>query len=149
MVATRSPTRRLGRLLPSTPAGEADGRLRHYLGEVDDFEPGVFRIFDVGGSEIGVVRTEVGWSAVANACPHQNAPICLGALGGTNLPSRPGDYLYGLDGVVLRCPWHSWEFEVTDGSAVGGITTKRLTTYPVEVDGGSVYVLAGRVRASI
>jgi nitrite reductase (NADH) small subunit len=148
MVVHRSAARSLGRLLPSRPAGDSGGRLRHYVGEVGDFEPGRFRIYDVDGNEIGVVRTGDGFYAVRNACPHQTAPICLGKVGGTWLPSRPGEYVYGLDGRVLRCPWHSWEFDLTDGSAVGGITTKKLTTYPVELDGDSVYVLAGRVRAA-
>jgi 3-phenylpropionate/trans-cinnamate dioxygenase ferredoxin subunit len=149
MVAARSPARRLGRLEPSQPAGEVDGRLRHRVGDVADFVEGRFRIFDVGGREIGVIRTAEGFFAVANVCPHQGAPICLGRVGGTWLESRPGDYVYGLDGSVVRCPWHSWEFTVTDGQAVAGITSKRLTTYPVAVEGTTVLVTAGRARVRL
>lgn len=125
-----------------------DGRLRHDCGAADDFELGRFRIYELAGREIGVVRTVDGYFAVNNACPHQGAPICLGTVRGTYLPSAPGEYEHGLEGRVLSCPWHSWEFTIEDGSAVGGITSKRLTTYPVEVEDGRVYVFAGRQRGA-
>jgi nitrite reductase/ring-hydroxylating ferredoxin subunit len=118
---------------------------RVLAGALDDFELDRFRLIDAGGREIGVVRTVAGFFALRNSCPHQRAPICAGEVGGTMIPSAPEEREYGLDGEVVRCPWHGWEFHMTDGNALFGTSRKRVVIYPVEVDNGSVYVMVGAV----
>jgi 3-phenylpropionate/trans-cinnamate dioxygenase ferredoxin subunit len=58
------------------------------------------------------------------------------------LPSQPDELLYGMESLVIRCPLHGWEFDITSGNAVFGISSKRVVTYQVRVDEGSLYVLA-------
>ena len=62
------------------------------------------------------------------------------------LPSGPraADLRYGMEHRVIRCPWHLWEFDVATGEALFGISTRRLVTYPVEVEDDQVYI---RLRA--
>ena len=119
---------------------------RVLAGSVVDFELDRFRLIDAGGRVIGVVRTAAGFFALRNSCPHQQAPICAGVVGGAMLPSAPEEREYGLEGEVIRCPWHGWEFHMTDGHALFGTSRKRLVTYPVEVADGAVYVVLGRPR---
>jgi nitrite reductase/ring-hydroxylating ferredoxin subunit len=115
--------------------------VRQHLGAVDDFEPGRFRVFELQGRPVGVVRTEQGFFAVRNRCPHQGADICAGLVTGTMEPSAPGEFSYSDEKLVVVCPWHRWEFELTTGESYGQVTRKRLVTYEVEVEDGEVYVM--------
>jgi nitrite reductase/ring-hydroxylating ferredoxin subunit len=56
------------------------------------------------------------------------------------LPSPPHTYQYGEEGKVLRCPWHGYEFRLTDGHAVLRPDTMRVRTYRVEVEDEEVVV---------
>jgi 3-phenylpropionate/trans-cinnamate dioxygenase ferredoxin subunit len=120
---------------------------RHHVGAAEDFEEGEFRLFEIAGRPIGVVRTAGGFFAVRNRCPHQGAEICRGRISGTMVSSAPGEYSYNDEEPVLACPWHRWEFRLGDGGSVGPVTNKRLVVYEVEVEDGEVYVkLRGGVR---
>ena len=113
---------------------------RHRVGSVEEFELDRFRVFEIDRKPVGVVRTDRGFYAVRNRCPHQAADICAGRVTGTMLPSRPHEYRYDDETRVVICPWHRWEFDLADGASVGPVTNKRLVTYAVEVDGDDVYV---------
>ncbi len=113
---------------------------RHWVAERGELPLNRFKILDLDGRSVGVVRTRRGIYAIRNSCPHQTAPICLGRITGTNLPSRPGDYRYGMRDELVRCPWHGFEFRLDDGRSAFDVTQKRLVTYPVIVDGENVFV---------
>ena len=89
---------------------------KHRVGTVAEIGPGQRKIVDVDGISIGVFNVDGTFYALRNRCPHQAAPLCQGSLKGTTLPSAPGEYLWARDGEILRCPWHGWEFDVTNGS---------------------------------
>jgi 3-phenylpropionate/trans-cinnamate dioxygenase ferredoxin subunit len=97
-----------------------------------ELPPGSTRIVEVAGREIGLFNVNGQVYAVRNSCPHRAAPLCLGRLSGTTLPSEPYQYLYGHDGLVLRCPWHGWEFDLASGEPLVGHGL-RATTYPVVI----------------
>ena len=44
-----------------------------------------------------------------------------------------------LEGVILTCPAHLWEFDVETGEGVNP-TGCHLTTYPVKVEGEQIFV---------
>jgi nitrite reductase (NADH) small subunit len=113
------------------------------VGEVDEFPEGRFAIRKVNGQEIGVARVGDRWYAARNVCPHQGAPVCLGQIGGTMLPSEPGKLVFGLSGQVVRCPWHRWEFDLETGRVLFTHERGRLRTYRVVVDGDRVLVDLG------
>jgi nitrite reductase/ring-hydroxylating ferredoxin subunit len=119
---------------------------RIHAGTIDQYELDQFRIVEVPGGSIGVVRTARGFFAVRNRCPHMGADVCLGKITSTMLPAQPFEYRLGLESAVVRCPWHRWEFLVDTGESIGQITNKRLVTYEVEIDGDDVYVLRGGGR---
>jgi nitrite reductase/ring-hydroxylating ferredoxin subunit len=110
---------------------------RHTLGPIDEFPPGSRRILDVDGRSIGVLNVDGRLYALRNRCPHQGAPLCLGAVGPLLTASRPGEYAVG-DVDVIRCPWHGWEFTLADGRAWVEPDKTRVRTYPVEVREGLV-----------
>jgi len=114
---------------------------RTRVGTLADFAPDTFRIVQVDGNSIGVVRTRDRFFAVLNYCPHMGAELCRGTVSDTTLPTNiPFDYRLGYERSVVRCPWHRWEWDMTTGEAIGKTTSMRVATYHVEVDGDDVYV---------
>ena len=110
------------------------------VASLDRVPTGSFLVIDVEGVEIGLTRSKDRVYAVRNVCPHQGAPICRGRVGGTMMPASPDQLVFGLDGLVVRCPWHAWEFNLENGQAICGIDRGRVRTYPTEVRDGNVFI---------
>jgi nitrite reductase/ring-hydroxylating ferredoxin subunit len=112
-----------------------------HVGALSTFEVGVMRIVQIGRRQIGILRREGDVvHALLNVCPHRGAPVCRGTIGGTMLPSAPGELIYANDGKVLKCPWHGYEFDIETGASLFGIMRGRLRKFPTEVRGGEVFV---------
>jgi len=64
--------------------------------------------------------------ALDGVCPHQGGPLGQG----------------DLDGCVVTCPWHGWQFDVRTGQhqVHPNLVQPRLA---VRIDGGTVYVDVG------
>ncbi len=107
----------------------------------EEMAPGQKKAVQVGSRSIVLVRLGNGdYCALMNACPHQGAPLSEGELTGTTLPSTVGEYVYGRDDEVLRCPWHRWEFDVTSGNALFNDRRACVKRYDVTVEGGDVVI---------
>jgi nitrite reductase (NADH) small subunit len=118
-----------------------------------DFAIGEVRRVVVNGRPVALSRSSTeDFHAVRDICPHKGADLSAGECSGTNLPSPVGSYLYGLDNLVLRCPWHNYEFDVRTGEQlfIGGTEARagglRVRAYPVFVEDGYVYVETGRAE---
>lgn len=121
-------------------SGTRAAATQHVVCPEDDLPPGGRVIVELEGRSIGVFNVDGRYYALRNVCPHRGAPLCLGTIGGTMLPSDPKQYHYGLDRGVLRCPWHGWEIELESGRAVFDPVGTRVKTYPVSIVDGSVVV---------
>ena len=108
----------------------------------EELPPGQRRTVDVGGRSICVMNVHGRLYALRNTCPHQGASLCRGTLGSTMVPSKPLEYVVGLDDLVLRCPWHGWEFRIDTGVSLFDPKT-RVKVYPVEVEDGQIVLDAG------
>jgi nitrite reductase/ring-hydroxylating ferredoxin subunit/DMSO/TMAO reductase YedYZ heme-binding membrane subunit len=75
------------------------------------------------GERIAVFRDGSEIGALSNLCAHQNGPIGEGCI---------------IDGCVT-CPWHGYQYRLTDGCAPPPFTEK-LATYRVRVSHGVVEV---------
>ena len=107
---------------------------RHIVGRVSELPPGERLIVEVEGRSIGVFHVHGQFYALRNRCPHQGAPLCKGAIKGMTLPSRPGEYIWGREGEILRCPWHGWEFDILTGRSIYNPHKVRVRTYEVTVE---------------
>jgi 3-phenylpropionate/trans-cinnamate dioxygenase ferredoxin subunit len=108
---------------------------------LDELPPGARRVVSVDGRSIGVFNVAGALYAIRNACPHQGADLCRGTVGGTMLPSDVYEYRYGLDGRIVRCPWHGWEFDLATGEKVFDPSSRaRVRTYPVAVVDGRIVI---------
>jgi nitrite reductase (NADH) small subunit len=114
--------------------------MNYCVGSIDEIPKGKALIVDVKGISVGIFYEKGRVHAIRNVCPHKQAPICKGTICGTMLPSEPSHFEFGLEGKVLKCPWHGWEFDLDSGKSLFGISNRKVKTYPVEVKNGSIYV---------
>ena len=90
------------------------------LGPVDKVPKGQGFCFMAGGEEIAVFRQRDGQLfATQNRCPHKQAPLSEGLMGG---------------GVVI-CPFHSHKFDLCTGQ---GPDQEKLKVYPVKEKDGQL-----------
>lgn len=121
-------------------AGErAVGPRQWPVARASEIGPGEFRLVEVKRRSIGLFNVNGRFVAALNVCPHELAPVCRGRVGGTTLPSPPGEYRWGREGEILACPWHGWEFDLLTGEALADPRI-RLRLYPVSVEDDTVYV---------
>jgi toluene monooxygenase system ferredoxin subunit len=95
----------------------------HEVCGVDDLWIGDMDAFSVGGKPVLLVNVEGIFKAYSNICPHQDIPLVEGKL----------------DGCVLTCRAHHWEFDITSGASINP-SGQRLTQYPVRIIEGTVQV---------
>lgn len=124
------------------------GTSRHVVARVEEIPVGARKIVQVGNRSIGVFNVGGEFYALKNTCPHQQAPLCEGRVMGTTLPSRPGEYRFGLEGRVLRCPWHAWEFDITTGRSFFAPDACRVKSYQVAVEEVTVETYEAKVEGA-
>jgi nitrite reductase (NADH) small subunit len=117
------------------PASEAT-----FVGRLTEFRQNACTLVEVGGREVGIVPTPTGVYAIGNRCPHMGGGMCYGTVTGIIDGDSPNDLTYDGNHLAMRCPWHGWEWRLDDGTAVGGVTDRRLRRFPVEVHGEEVFV---------
>lgn len=77
----------------------------------------------VGGTAIAVAKVGGEHFALSNTCPHAGGPLGEG----------------NLDGHVVACPYHGWQFDVRDGSCLT-VVGKKVKRFDVKVVGDAVCV---------
>jgi nitrite reductase/ring-hydroxylating ferredoxin subunit len=98
-----------------------------------EFPPGSRTVVSVDDREVGVFNVEGDLFAIANACPHQLAPLCEGQLTGEVTAPAVGEYELTRRNRVIRCPWHGWKFDLETGESVFN-PHLRAGTYDVAVE---------------
>ena len=106
---------------------------RYVVGKVSELPPSSRRIVRVNGREIGVFNVKGVYYALRNLCPHQGAPLCLGAVTGLAVSDEPGEIEWTRAGEILRCPWHGWEFDILNGRTIFE-SKARVKTYDVRIE---------------
>ncbi len=109
-----------------------------------DLADGEVRIVRANDVEIGVIRHGGEWYAYRNLCPHQGGPACEGVRmfgvkeiiveGGVSL-----GHTFDEDDMHIVCPWHGYEFHITDGVHARD-SHVRLQKFPIFERGEDVYV---------
>ncbi len=81
------------------------------------------RAFTVDGRELALYLVAGTVHAVENLCPHQHIPVLA-----------EGE----LEGTVVTCPMHGWQFDLATGKSVNA--SSRLTQFEVRCEGEDVLV---------
>ena len=92
----------------------------------DDIPAGKVYEFQVGGQAIAIANVAGKFHAINSVCAHEGGPL------------GEGD----LEGTVVTCPWHAWQYDVTTGKVVQNASIG-VDCYPVEVRGDDVFVDIG------
>lgn len=111
------------------------------IGRADEIPLGGKKIVQIDRLSIGVYHLESGFHGILNFCPHQGAELCKGTVHGTYRPGEVSEFNPALEGRVLRCPWHGWEFDIVTGKGLYD-DRGRVSTYEVKVtDSGQLVVV--------
>ena len=92
--------------------------------EVGDIPPGRGHVTEVNGHSIAIFNVDGTFFALDNTCAHRGGPLGEGEL----------------DGEVVTCPWHSWEYNVRTGISLT-TPSASVKTYEVKVDVDDVKIL--------
>src|ERR1700722_7718119 len=95
----------------------------HRLAAVGEVAADSAREFTAGGRVIAVFNVGGTFYAVDGVCPHAGGPLGEGSL----------------DGTVVTCPWHGWQFDVTTGRHCLNPRIEH-TKFPVKIEGNDIYV---------
>ena len=109
---------------------------KYVVATSDEIPPGERKIVEIGGRSIGVFNIDGEFFAIRNSCPHQGGPLCKGIVTGFLESPTPGTYHYTRKGEILRCPWHSWEFDIKTGQSWWSPAQRRVRKYEVQVESG-------------
>lgn len=107
----------------------------HIVCRAEELPPGARKIVQIGKKSIGVFNINGTYYALLNFCPHQHAPLCLGKVTGYSpMAERVGEYLWTREGEIIRCPWHGWEFDITNGKSIFNPHKVRTASYPAGLE---------------
>ncbi len=93
------------------------------VAKVSEILSGTAKVVVVLGHPVAVFNVDGSFHAVSNVCLHRGGPIGEGML----------------DGFVVTCPMHGWEYDVRTGGNLAN-PVARLRTYAVKVEGDSILV---------
>jgi nitrite reductase/ring-hydroxylating ferredoxin subunit len=93
------------------------------IASIHDLPVGRTKTIAVGDRKIALCRTESGFFALDNTCPHRGGPLGEGDLIGSE----------------LICPWHLWGFDTATGQCTGSIEVS-VVTHELKVEGDRVLV---------
>jgi nitrite reductase/ring-hydroxylating ferredoxin subunit len=88
-----------------------------------DIPEGERKLVHVDALTIGIFHHKGEWHAYRNLCLHRGGPVCTGTL----------------DGDTITCPWHGFQYDVTDGHLLVDPRAK-LDTYRVELINDEIHV---------
>jgi len=94
--------------------------------KTSDIPAGKIAEVQVNGTTVAIANVSGKFHAINGMCVHQGGPLGEGAL----------------EGAIVTCPWHMWQYDVTTGQVVphGGLG---VDCYPVEVRGDEIFVDVG------
>lgn len=110
---------------------------RHIVAPLSEVPPGARKLVEAGGRPIAIFNVGGRLFAVSNRCPHAGGSLIHGKLVGLVEASQPGSYSYSRSGEILRCPWHSWEFDLATGKSRCDPATIAVKAYPIAIEPGA------------
>jgi 3-phenylpropionate/trans-cinnamate dioxygenase ferredoxin component len=93
------------------------------VANLSELAPGSCKAIDVAGTMIALFNVGGTVYALDNTCLHQGGPLGEGTL----------------EGDVVTCPWHMWDYNVRTGEKVGSPSLK-VASYEVRVEGDEIKV---------
>ena len=93
------------------------------IAAVADVPPGTGKCVEASGKQIALFNVDGTFHAIDNTCLHRGGPLGEGEL----------------EGTIVTCPWHGWQYDVTTGANTMD-ENERVDRYEVKVEDGAVLV---------
>ncbi len=93
---------------------------------LSDVPAGAIKEVSINGQSVALANIAGTLHAISNTCLHRGGPLGQGVL----------------EGKIVTCPWHGWQYDVTTGK-VSQNATVGVSCYPVEVRGQEIFVDLG------
>jgi nitrite reductase (NADH) small subunit len=114
--------------------GARTGRAREETGDkrmsrfvklttLDELPPGSAKEVEFEGRIYAIFNRDGVISAIDGICPHQGGPLAEGHI----------------EGTIVTCPWHGWQFDVQSGKTPMGPKIKQ-PVFEVKIEGRDVLV---------
>lgn len=110
---------------------------RHVVAAVSEIPEGGRKVVELGTRQIVVFNLGGEFFALLDRCPHQGGRLSGGKLCGLVESDTPGQYRYSRAGEFLRCPWHSWEFDIRTGKSWFDPRRTKVRAFPAHVEKGA------------
>ena len=118
-VTRNGPSRRGRRVthgLAARPPFMATTELRWYrVADLDELPEGRVKTVAAGTRSLALTHVDGEYAALDNHCPHQGGPLGEGSI----------------EGGLLRCPWHGYDYCPLSGDSPGGFGDS-VPTHPVD-----------------
>ena len=88
-----------------------------------DVPDGGSKQVEVGGEAVALFNVAGQVRAIQNTCLHRGGPLSEG----------------DLDGDLVTCPWHMWQYDVTNGKCRTDPSIT-LACYQVKVENGEIFI---------
>lgn len=98
------------------------------VASVDQIAPGAALRVEVGDEPVAIFNLDGEFYAIGDTCTHEEASLSEG----------------DVFGEVVECPLHGAEFDIKTGAARSLPAVTPVSTYPVKIQGDSVFVAVGR-----
>lgn len=115
-------------------------KTRHVVCPSDELPSGSRKVVKIGRREIGVFRVGDNLYALPNVCPHHLGPLARGTLTSEITGGTDRDYQLTREGMILRCPWHQFEFDIETGRNLADGNKYRAATYTAKLEGDEAVV---------
>lgn len=93
------------------------------IAQADSMKDGDCRELVAGDRLVALFRVDGEFHALDGICSHQGGPLGKGEL----------------NGCIVTCPWHGWQFDVRTG-VQQATTSIRQPTLALKVENGEVFV---------
>jgi nitrite reductase (NADH) small subunit len=93
------------------------------VASVDEIPPGTGKELAAGGRVVALYNVDGDFCSLDGVCPHAGGPLGQGTLNGN----------------IVTCPWHGWQFDVSTGQHClnAGIVHAK---FAVKVENDDIYV---------
>ena len=95
----------------------------HKVAKTTDMKDGGAQIIDISGQSIALFNLKGKFYATDNHCLHRGGPLADGHI----------------EGSIVTCPWHAWQFDVKSGECLT-MKGSKLKCYPTKIENSEIHI---------
>ena len=115
--------------------------MKHLVCDYNELKKSGKQAFEIDRKPVVVVLSQDGQVyALKDVCPHKGPCLSEGMVDKNCSANGVGEYIYESGREVIRCPWHSWEFDIKTGESLFAPDKVKVKTYDVSIEDEKVFV---------